>query len=277
MASQYSVIQYVPDPVADERINIGVVVIGDDQARAQFIEDWRRVSSFGRENIQFLREFVMDVEAALENAQSNQLILSSRTGPPALNETVLCRMAENWVNSIQLTPLRGSLDAPDELLDFLAERFLRTPQPRERKYRDRGQAARILRDHVRSGLEKALGDRSSDLFRANEQIPGNASFHRLDAIVRNGRPLFAAHALSFENPSGDDLDVHLQLTLWAARDLRDRFDQFPFGVMILGSDEREQATLLATQSLRKVGAEVLNERDVEDWTIDRIAGLRRTQ
>ena len=35
MSSYYSVVRYVPDPVADERINVGVVVFGSDYFRHQ--------------------------------------------------------------------------------------------------------------------------------------------------------------------------------------------------------------------------------------------------
>lgn len=38
MVSRYSVIQYVPDPIADERMNVGVVVFNDDTVLCTFCE-----------------------------------------------------------------------------------------------------------------------------------------------------------------------------------------------------------------------------------------------
>jgi Protein of unknown function (DUF3037) len=38
MASKYSVIQYVPDPIADERINIGVIAFDNQNIRTLFQE-----------------------------------------------------------------------------------------------------------------------------------------------------------------------------------------------------------------------------------------------
>jgi hypothetical protein len=36
MVCYYTIVQYYPDPIADERINIGVMVFGDDQVRSRF-------------------------------------------------------------------------------------------------------------------------------------------------------------------------------------------------------------------------------------------------
>ncbi len=38
MASFYSVVQYVPDAVRDERINIGVLTFGDGRVRHLFVD-----------------------------------------------------------------------------------------------------------------------------------------------------------------------------------------------------------------------------------------------
>src|SRR5579885_3191655 len=40
MASFYTVVQYVPDPVADERINAGVIVFSRDRVAARFVKNW---------------------------------------------------------------------------------------------------------------------------------------------------------------------------------------------------------------------------------------------
>lgn len=55
MASRYSIVQYVPNPITDEWINIGVVAFDDNDVRVQFVNNWGRVQAFGREDINFLR------------------------------------------------------------------------------------------------------------------------------------------------------------------------------------------------------------------------------
>ena len=57
MVSRYSIIQYVPNPIADERMNIGVLAFDNENVRVQFLRNWSRVHDFGGENIRFLRDF----------------------------------------------------------------------------------------------------------------------------------------------------------------------------------------------------------------------------
>jgi hypothetical protein len=41
MPARYSVIQYLPDPATDERINFGVLAFGDgDHLYARFVRNW---------------------------------------------------------------------------------------------------------------------------------------------------------------------------------------------------------------------------------------------
>jgi hypothetical protein len=56
MTSRYSVIQCISNPIADERINIGVFAFDDETVRVHFLSRWDRVRCFGiSEDISFLR------------------------------------------------------------------------------------------------------------------------------------------------------------------------------------------------------------------------------
>ena len=57
MPSRYSIIQYVPNPIADERINIGVLAFDENLVKVSFLKNWQRVKDFGGENIDFLQDF----------------------------------------------------------------------------------------------------------------------------------------------------------------------------------------------------------------------------
>ena len=58
MASRYSVIQYVPNPIADERINIGVLAFNEQVVKVHFLSRWDRVRDFGQvKDIDFLQNF----------------------------------------------------------------------------------------------------------------------------------------------------------------------------------------------------------------------------
>ena len=62
MPAFYSIVQYVPDPVIDERINVGVIVFGEGRVMSRFVDNWRRVRNFGSEGIAFLRKFADQAE-----------------------------------------------------------------------------------------------------------------------------------------------------------------------------------------------------------------------
>ena len=51
MATFYSVIQFVPDPVADERMNAGVVVFGNGRILVRFVENWGRLQRFSNQDV----------------------------------------------------------------------------------------------------------------------------------------------------------------------------------------------------------------------------------
>ena len=105
MVSYYTVVQYYPDPIADERINIGVIVFGDGQLRSHFLQDWRRVEQFGGEDISFLHDFARRTEA--------------------WDETTLKDCMGRWKRSIQFREPLPSLLEPENLLDEMARLFLR--------------------------------------------------------------------------------------------------------------------------------------------------------
>src|SRR4051794_19732972 len=115
MPAFYSVVRYVPDVVANERLNIGVLVFGDGRVRSQFLENWSRVRSFGAENIGFLKAFACDVAK--------------------MSEEDVRRISETWMHSIQLTQPAGSLFSPNDLLVDAAGRFLRQSESVGREYR----------------------------------------------------------------------------------------------------------------------------------------------
>jgi hypothetical protein len=108
MVCYYTIVQYYPDPIADERINIGLMVFGHDQVRSRFLRDWHRVVQFGKEDISFLHDFVQRAETWDEATLKDCII--------------------RWDRSIQFRqPLPSSLE-PEDLLDEMARLFLREPR-----------------------------------------------------------------------------------------------------------------------------------------------------
>ena len=124
MASKYSIVQYVPNPIADERINIGVVAFDQDKVGVRFLHNWERVEHFGMENIDFLKDFAQRMQEA---ASLGLLFPGDRDDDTPKHER-LKKVARGWMNSVQFTEPRGSLESVDSLLEDIAETYLIPPK-----------------------------------------------------------------------------------------------------------------------------------------------------
>jgi Protein of unknown function (DUF3037) len=118
MTAKYSIIQYVPDVIANERINIGVFAFDGSAVQVTFLTDWSRVECFANRDISFLHSFVEEMTEAIR---------PSRVFYPTIDEAFIRKMIGHSVNSIQLTEPRSSLKEVGELLVDASRRFL-TPQ-----------------------------------------------------------------------------------------------------------------------------------------------------
>src|SRR5262249_30638269 len=157
-----------PDPVRDERLNVGVIVFGDGQVRSRFVENWNRVRAFGEENIEFLRSFARHADQ--------------------LTEEKVREVVGSWHSSIQLTPTAGSLLSLGDLLVDAASRSLRDSSPQARQYRTRRQAVALTRNTVRQAVRALLGARAERLVKNDLPLTGPRGEHEFDVGGRNGRP-----------------------------------------------------------------------------------------
>lgn len=97
MSSYYSVIQFLPNPLSGERVNVGVVAFNDAEVLWQPIHDWTRVEQFAgyATTIQDAVQELIETECTSEDIR---------------------RMAATWTDCLQLTSPRASLADPKELL-----------------------------------------------------------------------------------------------------------------------------------------------------------------
>lgn len=146
MASRYSVIQYVPNPIADERINIGVLVFDEQAVRVHFLQNWDRVRCFGlSEDIEVLKNFAHEMD---EVTKEGLLFPGDRpTHIPAHERLV--KVARGWRNGIQFTEPRGSLAGVEQLLDDLASTYLLEPPEKRQKLRDRQATSKVSKKQRR--------------------------------------------------------------------------------------------------------------------------------
>ena len=272
MASRYSVIQYVPNPIADERINIGVIVFDEEIIKVHFLRSWERIKYFGREDIKFLRVFAYRMGQASKNG-----LLFPNDDPNNGQSRVdrLHKVSRGWINSIQFTEPRGSLENVDSLFEDAINTYLVDEIPVQQNMRDRQSAKKIVTSGVRNVLRERLGKRGSEFLKkdADAIVKGVSDSHNFDVLVANGRPYLAAHGVSFEIRTHKET---LDALSWWIKDVKELDGSFPLAIVTLPPkpESLDYSRLFDTYNHTKetytnLGASVLGEEDFPTWT-DRI-------
>lgn len=228
MASFYTVVRYVPDPIADERINIGVIVFGAGIVLSKFVTNWQRAQALGNEDLHFLRKFAREVQAAA----SSQVPLLPLF--PRWSEDVVREYAGSWHNSIQLSEPRASLQPPEKLLKEVVRLFLSVPQGPSgtRRYRNKRAAIAAGKRSITSALEGRFGlDTAQRLLHTKKLVAGRFDTHNLDIVLKNGHVLMAAQGLSFQLPDHSSIETEIEITAWAVDDIRKAFPDLPLAVL----------------------------------------------
>ncbi len=251
MPAYYTVVQFTPDPVIDERINIGVIVYGDGRVRAHFLQNWNRVRQFGAK-VRPLQEFARD---------------ASR-----MTEDMVHDAAGRWINSIQLTKPAASLLTPDVLLLDVAKRFLVDPPTTQRHYRTRQDAVRIVRRNVVAALRSRIGGLAVELVKDHFPLQGQTDKHEFDLSVTNGSPFFAVQGLSFEGPDSNELIKQVRATAWSIEDVRRRNRTLPLAVVMLCSRDPSDVYDRAMHTFGSLPVETVSEGQVDAWS-ERMANL----
>lgn len=112
-ACYWSIIRYVPDPIREEFVNVGVIVISADSndRLVTLLDDWTRVRHFdSRSSGGSIDELVGEVGANVLR--------------PGFTLKHLKRWQREWYNMIQLSPVRASILEPGALMERLSRSML---------------------------------------------------------------------------------------------------------------------------------------------------------
>ena len=272
MTSKYSVIQFVPNPVTDERINIGVLAFNQDEVEVKFTPNWVRVRRFAGSEISFLKEVVKEIE----EAASENLVLPSLERGPQLNEFIIEKMVSEWSNSVQFTDVRASLKPVKDLIKSISIQFLVQPIQHEREYRDRMVAVKIGKGFMRDALEEKMGkEKASHFLHTQHDVLGKYGPHTFDAVIANGTPYAALQAVSFELPVATELDQLVDALAFKISDVRQVQPKMPIGVLALPPKSSSQGrakkiydrALLTYDGLK---ATVINEHIAKKWMREQV-------
>jgi DUF3037 family protein len=276
MPSRYCIVRYVPNPLTEERINVGIIAYDDAQVRVRFLERWNRVRHFAGRDITFLRELARDLEAAV----GEQRLLAVGSDPITLHGSAIERMAAKWINLVQLSEPRASLAPVDQVLNEMTALFLAEGQEHPREFRDHRYARRYLQQGVRRALEQRLDPTQVTALLGGTTVRGSHQEHSFDIVIANGATYGAGSGLSFEAP---EVTKGLQMTAdalaWSIDDVHQREPRLPLAVAVLPpARATPDSRRLYSQSVRiyrELGAEVLSPAQITAWARKIAAKLPR--
>ena len=263
MPSYFSVIQFVPDVVGDERINIGAVTFGEDGTFSRFLRNWQRVKAFGSGDITFLQQFAREITDATSGSTLTRSVPANRLGGDELR-----LLAQRWNNSIRVTEPRASLLSAAELVDDIADRFLResTTQRRARR-RGRSAAASLAVSSMSDALEHRLGrSRVRDVLKQRQTLQGRLGESRFDFTLANGSPFLAGQALSFEIPDDESLRQMVDAVAWSFRDLAERQANVARAAVLLPPPDQTETYAEALTKFADLKVEVVSEDALPAWS-----------
>jgi hypothetical protein len=261
MPSFYSVVQYVPDAIRGERINVGVVTFDDRSVKCQFLDNWHRVNNFGK-GASFVRTAVADIAK--------------------MNVEDLRNTIQGWSHNIQFTEPAGSVLDTNTLLFETCARFLVDPETEPRTYRSRQDAVHITRRAIQKSLKDRLGKSARSLVNQNYQLIGGTDQHYFDIAIVNGAPLVATNSISFEVPWSKELVKQVHAAEWSIHDVQGKYKDLTLPVIVLPPKEHGEVEFFdrAVRNLESLGANVVREPAINGWAegeASRIAGyLNRT-
>lgn len=281
MPASYSVVQYVPDPIANERINVGVIVLGNGIVYSRFLRSWDRVTRFAQDaDLSDVQDFVSWVTAASVDPAHDGIRprLADLDLPTRLDERALRDMIADWSNSIQLTPLQPSLEAPEALLTNSAAIFLRESTIGQPAFRNRRDAANLAVREVRGAVERRLGKHASRQFVKSGLVLGGKVMPRLpiDLAVTNGQVHVASRALSFEMLDMSELDRQARDAVHILDDVREllaesQTESVEIVLVALPPSERHEARPVrlrfeeTLEACRRINAQVVTEPKTREW------------
>lgn len=271
MGTFFTVIQFVPDPVANERLNAGLIVYTDQVVKFHFSHNWKRLERFSNpEKVEFFRDF----EQEMANRTKGDAFSACFT------KDDLEKMIRKWGNLIQFTTPRGSLLEPEPLLKQILPRFL--PADTDSEAATSRNTGQLLKKTVRATLQKSirsiLGKKSPLKVKANIGVSGNLVNHRFPIGIVNGVPRLAAQLIQFDDRKKSEKCLErIHATAWTFREILEQPpEKRPILAVII--DEADSSRLEfkeARQAFEKIKVEMVAEPDLKRWADETVSEISK--
>lgn len=253
--SHFSIIQFVPDSFADERVNIGLVVIGEDSgfARAIFPEAARRAQRLAATPpIGAIERLRRELDARSSEHGSQQRLPFGG----ALSLDDLVRYHDQKANALQFTDPKPSSAEPAGLLKRLEAMYLR-PLPQRRRAR----GVRAVRGAIRR-VFATVG--AGDMLQPDFVIRGSHDEYTFTYGLVNGSLQHVIQATSFQKKDQGQVRDDLYSTAYQFEDLRRNKILVPMSLVVAATPVGDLIST-ARSILTDVQASLVLESELEDW------------
>lgn len=250
MTTHYSIVQYVPDAIRDERVNIGVVAFSENQIESQFLTNWQRVKQFGGNE-----RFLKDVARNLSRIEAGQF----------------ASLVNNWTQSVQFTKPAASLLSVEELLIDATRRYLVDPQVTQRAYRTHSEVVNQSVRALQQAVSQQISRPAARIVKKNVPFRGHFDSHQFDIGARNGQPIFGANAISFQSPQHETTRKTVDAVAWAIDDVRKEYAELPMAVVAAFPSAETPIFRKARQLYANLAVDLVDESHLAPWA-QRMAG-----
>lgn len=284
---RYSVLKFVPDPVRDEAVNLGLVMAASDESwfRADFLRSFGKVRALGGQPaVAYARALVRDLiaQVPMDGAQSRLFPHPDRLDEAILTASEVPRRGRGRVRATE--PLAAVTDSPDELFDELFRQLVGraarkaavpAPQPGGPILVKTPAAAIRNRDDLKKVFrERALIDWEVPPAHLSEEGVEGTVPHRVDFGLYNGMLRSVVHTVSF---AGEAVHAGYQRAVLAetALDLRQLAREVDFTMLFVPAPrDDETLTHLESATLRFMKNQSIEAVPAPD--IDQLADLVRS-
>jgi hypothetical protein len=262
MASYYSILQYVGDPVKDERINVGVFAFDQSRCKLVHTDDWSHLRCmFGSQSVRVVKDALRELRH--------------------WNGQEVRTFAANPYGNFNVTEPSASMLSPEELLLYISRRVLTTKSAKASGYTVKSELLSDVRRQFRSKLIDRFGPGGIALLRDRKRLIFSTKVPiNPDIAVGNGEVQSVVQALSFEERDEGKVQRDASATGFIIRSIREAngpISDAHIGIVCLppknGTTEMNRYYELAIADFTKRNAALLDEKQFGDWATAQVAGL----
>lgn len=256
MSARYTIVRIVPNSLAEEFVNVGLIAWDDGELCGRFLTSWTRAERFAGGPIEpSVRPLV-------------EAVRSGRVSPSEIEQIVA-----KWAGFVQLAPVRVAALGARQFVERFAAKFLFESTAFEAT--EQSSKMRLIQwaeAEVRAALGASVGTARALTTERFKRLPGQVDGHVFDLVVRARQPVLAVATLAHEPKGRGLLELAEGLAL-RILDVRQCTERAPpkFGVLFSEALRAHPKSVKAKQYIERASASVLEPDGFRSWVTSALA------